>query len=456
MHGKPSLRLFHTGGGLAACIAMISFLALPARAESPVELDLGTALSMALEHNPALLQARERLREQDGRSKAVGSVRWPHLELTGTYYTEQDDRLQSFGGDAAPDDYDWNAGIQVTQPLYGGGRLLARVREQRELTSALEQDYMTVQADVLTDVHRTFYDALLARESIAVRAESLVLLERQRALAQNRFDAGAGPRFDVLQAEVRVANARPPLLRARNDYRLALEALRNAIGIASDDGFDGDRIRLAGELTGADAKPPSMDSALEEALSRRSELRQLRFERDAAGSRLKETERQRWPVLSLFGDYSFSHNRYNDDPDTLEGWSVGVRAAMPLWEGGRIRGEIIEARSQLEQFYLRETSLKLAIELEVRQALNNLEVALEILETTELVIEQAREALRLAENRFNVGETTQLDVLASQLELTQAQLEKITVARDYHIQRVLLDRALGRLPGAALLTHHEE
>lgn len=419
-------------------------------AQPPVEIDLATALNLALHYNPALGQARERLREQEGRSMAVGSVRWPHLELAGDYTTEDDNRLESFGPDSDPDDYGWTAGVQFTQPLYGGGRLLARVRTQRALTSAIEAQALAVQINVLTDVHRKFYDALLARERIAVQEESLALLEQQLKLAQNRFDAGAGARFDVLQAEVRVANARPPLLRAQNDYRLALEDLRNTLGISADEGFDGGTVRLVGDFEGS-GNAPAMDDALREAAEHRPELRQAQFETGAAEHQLRETTRQSWPVLNLFGDYSYSHNRYGSDPDPLEGWRVGVAASIPIWEGGRIRGETIEARSRLEQNRLREEETRLAVELEVRQAIHNLDVAREILDASERVIEQAREALRLAENRYRVGELTQLDVLASQLDLTQAKLDRITAARDYRVQRVVLDRAIGRIPGADLI-----
>lgn len=434
-----------------SCVLAASGQEEPSVAHLPAELDLATALNLAVRNNPALLRTRERIEEMMGRSQAIESVRWPAVGLTGTYVTEEDDRLQTFGPGAEPDADSWEAGVQFTQPLYSGGRLKAQVKAQRSEAYSLDEQVQTALLDVLTDVHRKFYDALLARESIAVRVESLSLLEQQWQLAKQRFDAGAGPRFDVLQAEVRLANARPPLLRAQNDYRLALNALRSAIGLPFDTGTEEEPIRLLGDLSGP-MDVPDREAAIREALEERPERQQLKYDLEAAEYRWKERKAQHAPSLNAFGDYSFSKNRYGDDPSTLEGWRLGVRVSLPLWEGGRIRGEVREARSLIEQLRLQDEELSLAIELEVRQALHNLDVSQKILETSELVIQQATEALRLAENRFKVGEITQLDVLASQLELTQARLEQIVVSRDYRMHRVLLDRALGRVPGGEWLT----
>ena len=82
----------------------------------------------------------------------------------------------------------------------------------------------------------------------------------------------------------------------------------------------------------------------------------------------------------------------------------------------------------------------------MRRAWFDVQEAAEILETADLVIEQAREALRLAENRYGAGALTQLDVLQSQLALTRSLLDRESAEQDYHVAYARLREALGLSP----------
>ena len=414
----------------------------------PLELTIGKVIELTYRHNPALRESREKLREQQGRMTSTGSVRLPALDAFGNYQVEDQSRLQSFGG--SQDDTSWSAGVEVTQPLYAGGSLNAQIQSQRESGQALLRQVEATQINVLADAFEKFYDALLAREQIKVQQESLDLLKQQLELANNRYQAGSVPRFDVLQAEVRVANAQPPLIRARNRYRVAIEDLRATLGLPYPEGKQAGDVTLEGSWITTDA-PLETDALVETALSQRPELAELQHQQRAVEYDLKQSTAQRQPRVNALANYTVLNDRFSEDGDNLEGWLVGVQATMPLWEGGRIRGEVVQAKSRLEQVKLREQELMLSIEVEVRQAISSVEEAREILDAAELTIEQATEAVRLADNRYQAGGITQLDVLSSQLELTRAKLEQITAARDYQIQLVRLYRAIGNMPGQKYL-----
>ena len=85
----------------------------------------------------------------------------------------------------------------------------------------------------------------------------------------------------------------------------------------------------------------------------------------------------------------------------------------------------------------------LEVEGEVREAYYNFLEAKSILETSQLVIQQAEEALRLARNRYQAGRGTQLDVLQSQLQLTRAKLEHSTALHDMKLASIEIKRAVG-------------
>ena len=75
-----------------------------------------------------------------------------------------------------------------------------------------------------------FFDTLLAREKITVQEQNIQLLEDQLQDSKNRYEAGAVSQFEVLRAEVELANAQPELIRARNGFKIAIEELRQLLG----------------------------------------------------------------------------------------------------------------------------------------------------------------------------------------------------------------------------------
>ncbi len=437
---------FRTIAFVALLLAGRSFAADPLESpDMPQTLDLQTAIEMARLHNPQINEARERVREQSGVLTASESSRLPNLSGFGQYQVEDESRSGSFGGPNPPDDEYWRYGVGVTQPLYYGGVLNASIRSRRYELRAREYQLVSVMDRVISDIYRKYYDALLAREIIAVRKESLTLLQNQLQLSKNRFDAGAGAKFDVLQAEVRVANARPPLIRAQNDYVVAIDDLRTSLGAVFPDGMSPTNVVLSESwITPPPAAP--LDVAITTAVTNRPEMLDAIMQREAAREWVIRASHQRSPRINLFADYTVEHDRYADSgSEQLDGWLAGVEATISIWDGGRIRGETAQAQSQLDQTKLREQALRLGIELEVRTAWNKATEAREILDASEQVINQADEALRLAENRYSAGAITQLDVLSSQLELTQAKLEKITAERNHTIALIELQRATGTL-----------
>jgi outer membrane protein TolC len=112
---------------------------------------------------------------------------------------------------------------------------------------------------------------------------------------------------------------------------------------------------------------------------------------------------------------------------------------------GRTKGQVIQASARLAEIEARADQERLNIEGEVRQAFFDYDEASQILETSQLVVKQASEALRLAQNRFEAGALTQLEVLQSRLELTRAQLEEVQSLHTYNVAIARLRQAVGTI-----------
>lgn len=409
----------------------------------PRKLDLPTAIALARFHNPQVRLVHERWREQNERTVEVRSGWLPQVSLSGGATATDEGLIETFGPDMAPSTESLQTGVRVRQPLYAGGSQFALERGQRRRGEAAGEAARAARYDAMLATAQAFFAALLAREQIGAQEEAVVLFEEQLGIASNRFVAGAGPQFDVLQADVAARNARPPLLRARSHYRVAVEELRHAIGLPFPEGVNAMSLELAG-----DWPHPSIDYTLADALAaaqdHRPELAALALQRQAAAADVRAARGARLPQISATGGYGWRSKQFGDGVgDMLDGWDVGLQVEFPLFTSGMLRSRQRQAESRELQTELQEEALRQEVDVEVTRAYADWQVALEILTTADGVIQQAEEAVRLARNRFNAGAIPQVDVLQAALGLTRARLEKAQTAHDYNLAVARLNRAMG-------------
>ena len=423
-------------------------MAAPGRAQDtgahaglPPVLDLATAVELAVAHNPGLKRTRERLGIQDGRLREIRAGGRPRLGVESAYTVYDERRLQSFGAAQAPDDTRWNAGAEAALTVFSGGRQVLATRREAERKQAVEAELIAIAQDLAAAVHEAYYDALLARETAAVQQDAIRVLEEQKENAQNRFTAGRGTRFDVTQANVAVANARPPLVRAQNDYHRRVDELRRRIGLPFPPGIEAGDIRLeAVEETGT--LEVDLGSALATAGEQRPELQDIAWRVKAAQHNVEVTRRENIPLVDLFANYGAESDQFGDE-DVLHGWTAGARLQWDFLDGGKRTGRLMQDTAELRRLQYQEEALRLAIGSEVRQAYYDYQEAETILHSTRLVIEQAQEALDLARNRYQAGKGTQIDVLESRLQLTRARLEDTVALNSLRRALVRIKRATG-------------
>src|SRR4051812_16974211 len=211
-------------------------LALALRAQptpqqpAPDRLDLRTSISFALENNFAIRQARERIKQQEGVIVEVSAREIPNVGADGVYQLNDTSISQGFPAS----DRAWQINLTANQVLYAGGAVRSAVKGSKLTRDAAILDLKSVINDALLQVRTGFYAVLLAREQIKVQESNLQLLQEQLKTATDRFEAGTVSSFEKLRAEVAVANARVPLITANNNYRLAIEALRQALGFVTN------------------------------------------------------------------------------------------------------------------------------------------------------------------------------------------------------------------------------
>ena len=418
---------------------------LPAWITRP--LTLADCLNIALAQNATILKAKNDLEAQQGVVVQTRAVALPQLTATGQYKDTDPNAIESFPGSPTPTPHqNWNSGVQIVQTIYQGGRTIAAFKAASATKRQAIAQYQTAVADTLLTVRLAYYDVLLAAQQITVNEASVELLQKELEDQQRRYEAVTVPKLNVLRAEVAVANQRPALIQARNNYRTSKNNLSNLLGYnLPREVWENIPLDLTDKL---DAAPYQVDlpTAIQQALDRRTELTDLRQTAELQRLNVINAKAGYKPTLSVFAGYSWNNVQFTQPVELdhdISGWNVGGQLNWAIFDGMLTRGKVTQAKALYNKAKTNVDDKGRQIELEVRTAYSDFIEAREVLESQTKVQEEAEEALRESDARAGAGTGTQLDVLDAQTSLTQARTTEVQALHDYDTARARLERAIG-------------
>jgi outer membrane protein TolC len=409
-------------------------------------LSLADAVNLALTQNPNIRRAQKDLEASHGVVIQTRAISVPKLRVTGSYDAKQKSNVDviSTNGFSLGSDQNWDAQVRVVQSIYEGGRIASSLRVAKLTKEQALLNYQTSVADTVVDVQVGYFDVLVAEQQIVVQEASVELLGRELADTNRRYDAGTVPRFNVLRAEVELANARPKLIRARNAFRIAKNNLANLLGFnVPKEALEDIPLKLSGRL---EAVPYAMElpQAIALALEQRTELGALRRAESLRKEDIVNARASYKPSLQIYAGYEGHNSILQTDLNTdLHGWIAGAQLSWDIFDGGLAYGKIKQAQALHEKAQVDLEDAGRRIELEVRTAFSNFREADEVLKSQQKVVEEGEEALRLAKARNEAGTGTQLDVLSAQTALTEARTTQVQALHDYAVARARLERAIG-------------
>jgi outer membrane protein len=440
---------------IALALSLVLFTTIPGTAAQTTNsapdwltrpLSLADCLNIALAQNATILKAKNDLEASYGVVVQTRAVALPQLQANGQYKKTDPNAIENFPGSGKQPTQNWNAGLQIVQSIYQGGKLMAAIKAAKVTKQQALAQYQATLADTLLSVRLAYYDILLAEEQITVNEASVNLLQKELEDQQHRFDAGTVPHFNVLRAKVAVANARPALIQAQNNFRIAKNNLSNLLGYnLPRDIWDNIPLTL---VDGLDAAPyeVNLSEALQQALEKRPELIALRKTQELQRLNITDASSGYKPNLQLFAGYNWYNEQYGTPTppldNYLDGWNAGAQVTWDIFDGMLTHGKVVQAKALYQKSKTAVDEESRNIELEVRTAYSSLVEAREVLESQKTVLEEAEESLREANARANAGTGTQLDVLDAENSLTQARSTNVQALHDYDAARARFERAI--------------
>jgi len=329
-------------------------------------------------------------------------------------------------------------GGNLTQLVTDFGRTSALVRSARATAEAQAGAATLTRAQVRLNVREAYYQVLGAEavlEAARAALENRALVSRQlTALAESELKSTLDVNFaKVLQSEAELAVVRAESAVAQQRSHLAT-AMGSSAAIAS---------RLADVPPTADALPPSPDSLLAESMAQRADLSVAQSQQKAASAFALSEKRLSYPTLNVLGaageiplhDHTL-HDNYA---------AAGFNLNLPIFNGGAFRARQAEAELEAEARSKDTDDLRLQVGEQVRESWYRANEAYRSLDVTARLIAQSKEALRLAQDRYDAGLGSIVELNEAQLNETSAQITAADAVYTYLSRRAELDYAAGLL-----------
>ncbi|HEY6097317.1 MAG TPA: efflux RND transporter permease subunit, partial [Candidatus Deferrimicrobium sp.] len=400
-------------------------------------LTLDEALRAAVANNRDVAKAMELQTLLEGKYVEERAAALPQFLATAEAKRSWDESQVLFSAPPAINRY--TAQVGVTQPLYSSGAVAAGIRAAGKGLATADDRLRIARDAALREVHAVFHDILLAREMNRIAIDDLAQKARHLDEARKKYAAGTATDYDVLAAEVTLRNVVPEVVRTENSIRTSRERLRFLLG------RDGREVDAKGDLAAVVAGPPNYDDALGTAVARRPELSDLRHRQGVAQELLVIARTGNRPRLDFRGDVGWQEIDFGIGDIAGKTWSAGVFATWPLFDGLRTRGRVAQAGSDVRTLRIEEAQLLDAIALEVRDAVNAVREAGEIVNALAGTVDQADRLVVLAEKGYEYGVKTRLDVDDAQLNRSRALGNLARARRDYLVAGAALRHATGTL-----------
>jgi outer membrane protein TolC len=407
-------------------------------AEAAQPMDLKAAVSAAIEANIRLRQATQDIDAAEANRKVQRS----NLLATfnATYRYTRNDEAVTVGpvGFGVEDEYEFRASFR--QPLFTGGALIDQYRISELGLDAANLNEQVTRLDVIFLTKQAYFNVLKAAKLVEVAQNTVKLVEAQVEVARNFYEVGMRPLNDLLQVQVELANAKQELITAENQ----LDVAQSSFNIILRRPVNAPVVLVDIE----DYLPLENDLEYYLALAdrNREELKISNLEIQIAEKQVQIARSTYYPDLSLEGAYFKLSSQWDlSEGDAFfdnEGWSISGVASWDFWEWGRTKYNVSEKESRLEQVRLDKENIYDQIRVEVERAyLKAIETEKNIL-AVETAIEQARENMRITDERFKEQVATSTELLVAQNLLTRTQTNYFNALYDFKIAKAFLEKAV--------------
>ena len=342
----------------------------------------------------------------------------------------------------------YNLGLSLSQTVFSGGRVQGQVGAANAARRSADIGLTAADAELTLTVVEAYFDAALADQLAAIARSSLDQADSTLRQTELQRALGTAPEFEALRARVTRDNQRAAAIQRESNRDLAHLRLKQLLDLPSGQPLELTTVLNDSALARTPSLTPLLAAAPDTVSEHRAPVRQAGEAVNAQEGLYKVARSQNLPSVALSSGYSrvaYPGSGLPSWSQFLTNWSVALGLSVPIFTGGRIKGDKLVASANLDEARLRLRQTAEFAELDARSSLRQLQTAQEALRASEGTAEQADRAYRIAEVRFSEGISTQTELLDARLALAVARGNRAQASRDAQVARVRM-ALLPRLP----------
>lgn len=401
---------------------------------SPNEMTMEQALTRTLDSSPALSAARAEL-EATRELYPQARAGWkPTIDAEASVYRSDIDN-SNFGRADGTTTKDFS--INLEQPLFRSGRTTAQISRAEALIHAAEAQYKRMEQDVLYAAAQAYINILSNRKLYTLRQDNESFLLEERNAAQEKLDAGLLTVTDLQQAEARLARAQAETMNASGRLESSYAAFERITGIKPVHVFfypaDVSLLTSYGAL-GAQARASNPD------------IIAAQFAQEASEHNIDANFREYFPQIFAFASFNKQYDPQPGIIDDSQTSTLGLRAAIPIYNAGITASRTREARSTASQRTYELDDTQRRVDAALQTEWKNREAAIAEMNARRLEIAAAERARDGVKEEARLGERTTLDILDADQDLLSSQAALIEARRAELLARYRIYALLGQLP----------
>lgn len=420
-------------------------LGVQAWAQDLPPLTLDKALELAAKENPRIGAAQKRIEQAQARILQAASAKSPQLDISLGYQenahapeypvvdgvTGRPTRYYAMAGFRRT----WRAALSMNILIYSGGSVENTVEARRLARQAAEAELERTRQSVENQTASACYNLQRAAARVEVAREALDLAAEHLRQTRALYENGIVAKNEVLRVEVAHSDAKLRLIQAKNALDTAWSVLERVVGVPLEEQYS---------LPEPPADPGGFalpENPLDVAIEHRPELVALERSRQSALAMAEAAMGEKRPKIFLTGETYVADEEFFSDPQ--DEWQVGISAVWTLYDGGKAESQAAEAKASAEEFLYNLEDFRRSIELEVRQAANDLEAARQRVDVARAQVTSAEEDYRMALKRYSAQVGTNIDVLDARVALENARTQYVDAVHDALQARADLVFAMG-------------
>ncbi|WP_319420853.1 TolC family protein [Pleurocapsa sp. FMAR1] len=338
----------------------------------------------------------------------------------------------------------YNTDVSLNYNIYDGGNRGASIRAAEKQLRSTRLNLEVVVEQARFETARDYYN--LQNGDAQVKIEQAAVADARQTLKDARLleKAGLGTRFDVLRAEVELAQAQQRLITAQANQNIARRQLAETLSVSHSTG-----LATADPIAEAGAWKLSLPQSIVQAFKNRAELEQFLLQREISAEQRQIALSQIRPTVGATAQYQISDD-FEDSFNPSDNYAVGLNISWRFFDGGAARASALQSEKDIEIAQTQFADQRNLIRFAVEQAYFGLKSNQKNIGTATKQVQLSEESLRLARLRFQAGVGTQTDVIDAQTQLTTSRGDLLSSIIDYNQSYAQLQRGVSNTPDNGL------